>query len=122
SREKQLVQTSITGALQMSRLSGLLTRYSRDRKGTVVRSKFSGESEEEPVSPSFTSPQFSRRGTGVEAFTGGVPQETQVISIAFRIWLIRNVDLVKATFECKFRVFLEWLDDTAVGLEKGKKA
>ena len=32
---------------------------------------------------------------------------SQVISIAFRIWLIRNVDLVKATFECKFRVFLD---------------
>ena len=74
---------------------------------------------------------------------------SQVISIAFRIWLIRNVDLVKATFECKFRVFLEtrqhrasldvaslvghslrwelqsaqeWLDESAVGLEKGKKA
>ena len=29
----------------------------------------------------------------------------QVISVAFRNWLIRNVDLVKATFECKFRVF-----------------
>ncbi|CAE7281614.1 HERC2 [Symbiodinium sp. KB8] len=46
----------------------------------------------------------------------------EVISVAFRNWLIRNVDLVKATFECKFRVFPEWLDENAVGLEKGKKA
>lgn len=49
-------------------------------------------------------------------------RKRKVISIAFRIWLIRNVDLVKATFECKFRVFLEWLDDGAIGMEKGKKA
>jgi len=46
----------------------------------------------------------------------------QVVSIAFRIWLVRNVDLVNATFECKFRVFLEWLDKSAIGLPKGKKA
>jgi len=45
-----------------------------------------------------------------------------VVSAAFRIWLIRNVDLVTATFECKFRVFLEWLDDAAIDLPKGKKA
>jgi len=46
----------------------------------------------------------------------------QVVSVAFRIWLVRNVDLVTATFECKFRVFLEWLDEDAIGLPKGKKA
>ncbi|CAK0817586.1 unnamed protein product [Prorocentrum cordatum] len=49
-------------------------------------------------------------------------QETQVISIAFRIWLVRNVDLVTGTFECKFRVFLEWVDVNAVGRPKGQKA
>ncbi|CAK0900103.1 unnamed protein product [Prorocentrum cordatum] len=48
--------------------------------------------------------------------------ETQVVSIAFRIWLVRNVDLVSGTFECKFRVLLEWLDADAKGLPKGKKA
>jgi hypothetical protein len=51
-----------------------------------------------------------------------IAEPPQVISAAFRIWLIRNVDLVTATFECKFRVFLEWLDDAAIGLPKGKKA
>lgn len=104
----------------MSRFSGLLPRYSKSpltvkRKGSG--SKGSGSDGEEEMSPA-----FSHRGTGVEAFTGTSNQETQVISIAFRIWLIRNVDLVKATFECKFRVFLEWLDEAAVGLEKGEKA
>ncbi|CAE8681971.1 unnamed protein product, partial [Polarella glacialis] len=49
-------------------------------------------------------------------------RSTQVVSVAFRIWLVRNVDLVKATFECKFRIFLEWHDEDAVGLPKGKKA
>eukprot|EP00747_Dinoflagellata_sp_TGD_P057227 gnl/TRDRNA2_/TRDRNA2_150537_c4_seq1.p1 gnl/TRDRNA2_/TRDRNA2_150537_c4~~gnl/TRDRNA2_/TRDRNA2_150537_c4_seq1.p1 ORF type:complete len:765 (-),score=99.96 gnl/TRDRNA2_/TRDRNA2_150537_c4_seq1:55-2349(-) len=45
----------------------------------------------------------------------------QLVSIAFRIWLIRNIDPMSGTFDCKFRVFLEWLDQDAVGLEKGKK-
>jgi len=47
--------------------------------------------------------------------------QTQLVSIAMRIWLVRNVDLVNATFECKFRLFLEWFDDQAVGQAKGKK-
>lgn len=119
-QERIYSQQSIMGALEMSRFSGLLPRYSKSpltvkRKGSG--SKGSGSDGEEEMSPA-----FSHRGTGVEAFTGTSNQETQVISIAFRIWLIRNVDLVKATFECKFRVFLEWLDEAAVGLEKGKKA
>eukprot|EP00931_Biecheleriopsis_adriatica_P049570 TRINITY_DN28684_c0_g1_i1.p1 TRINITY_DN28684_c0_g1~~TRINITY_DN28684_c0_g1_i1.p1 ORF type:complete len:2474 (-),score=444.16 TRINITY_DN28684_c0_g1_i1:69-7490(-) len=50
------------------------------------------------------------------------PNSTAVVSIATRIWLVRNVDLVTATFECKFRIFLEWFDENAIGLPKGKKA
>jgi len=44
-----------------------------------------------------------------------------LVSVAFRIWLIRNIDPIAGTFECKFRVFLEWLDEDARGLVKGKK-
>eukprot|EP00927_Polykrikos_kofoidii_P037630 TRINITY_DN3182_c0_g1_i1.p1 TRINITY_DN3182_c0_g1~~TRINITY_DN3182_c0_g1_i1.p1 ORF type:complete len:1974 (+),score=294.55 TRINITY_DN3182_c0_g1_i1:155-5923(+) len=47
---------------------------------------------------------------------------TQLVSIAFRVWIVRNVDLVTGTFDCKFRLFLEWLDADACGLPKGKKA
>jgi len=131
-RELYLARLFMNGALMLpSRFSsGLMSRYSTPQtmapQTSLVRHKQTGatvgedEEMEDPLSP-----QFSRRetgGTALEAFTDDVNHETQVISIAFRIWLIRNVDLVKATFECKFRVFLEWLDEAAVGLEKGKKA
>ena len=51
------------------------------------------------------SSMFVNTKAGPTPSTPSMP--SQVISIAFRIWLIRNVDLVKATFECKFRVFLD---------------
>ncbi|CAE7895994.1 HTR3A, partial [Symbiodinium sp. KB8] len=105
--------------------SGLLPRFSRSPRqlssGEVqqVETLTAGNRDSElPLTPQYS------RGSELRAFTNQDSKvgETQVISIAFRIWLIRNVDLVKATFECKFRVFLEWLDESAVGLEKGKKA
>eukprot|EP00439_Symbiodinium_sp_Y106_P000557 s3837_g1.t1 len=105
--------------------SGLMPRFSRSPRqlssGEVqqVESMTAGNRDSElPLTPQYS------RGSELRAFTNQDSKvaETQVISIAFRIWLIRNVDLVKATFECKFRVFLEWLDESAAGLEKGKKA
>ena len=118
-RERYLIQQSILGALEVSRFSNLLPRYSKSQSASALKVKRKASDGEDPVTPNFS---VRGTGTGVEAFTGHMVHETQVISIAFRIWLIRNVDLVKATFECKFRVFLEWLDDGAIGLEKGKKA
>ncbi|CAE7560393.1 CLASP [Symbiodinium natans] len=114
-----------TGLLMPQRFSsGLLPRFSRsprDRNSSSSLEVAGFGSRRESDLP--LTPQYSR-GSDLRAFTnqGSVNTDTQVISIAFRIWLIRNVDLVKATFDCKFRVFLEWLDENAVGLEKGKKA
>jgi len=106
------------------------------KKVELRRIQLKGQSEEatdhlmgegSPCSP--TSLEIIRRKLGscrpwenAEEDDSDAVIETQVVSIAFRIWLVRNVDLVRATFECKFRVFLEWQDPNAVGLTKGKKA
>lgn len=63
-------------------------------------------------------PQLKRYNTP----SAEVTEALHVVSIAFKIWMISDVDPMNRTFKCKFRVFLEWLDENAVGLPEGKKA
>eukprot|EP00746_Dinoflagellata_sp_MGD_P025891 gnl/MRDRNA2_/MRDRNA2_160972_c0_seq1.p1 gnl/MRDRNA2_/MRDRNA2_160972_c0~~gnl/MRDRNA2_/MRDRNA2_160972_c0_seq1.p1 ORF type:complete len:551 (-),score=105.57 gnl/MRDRNA2_/MRDRNA2_160972_c0_seq1:209-1861(-) len=46
---------------------------------------------------------------------------SKVVSIAFKVWLIRDIYPIESTFKCQFRVFLEWLDEAAVGLVERQK-
>jgi hypothetical protein len=38
-----------------------------------------------------------------------------------KIRTISAIDVSSSTFECKFHVFLEWLDEAAIGLPEGKR-
>lgn len=44
----------------------------------------------------------------------------RVVSVAIRISLITDIDPIKSSFMCRFRIYLEWLDNAAVGAATGK--
>jgi len=44
----------------------------------------------------------------------------RAVSIGMQVWILHDIDPISATFECKFTVCLEFLDESAIGLEAGK--
>ncbi|CAE8613710.1 unnamed protein product [Polarella glacialis] len=38
------------------------------------------------------------------------------VSVGFKVWIVTDIDVSSATFECKFHVFMQWTDPTAIGM------